>query len=209
MNKSQSKDRACKKCGGYIPLRIEIDGKVRNLKNRKFCLVCSPFGKHNTRDITKPQVPCGLQDRACKKCGEYIPISTKVDGKRRNLQNRKFCLVCSAFGEHNTRDITKPRFKRVKRTTGAAAVAKYRKRLKQRLISYKGGKCEICGYDKDVPRVYHFHHLNAEEKSFGISANLSLSFDKLKAETDKCQLLCCRCHYELHHEAEQLKLLTD
>lgn len=28
--------------------RVRIDGKIRNINSRKFCLTCSPFGKHNT-----------------------------------------------------------------------------------------------------------------------------------------------------------------
>jgi|GEM_PF-1443275 len=38
----------CRKCGNNIPCSIMIDKKRRNLKNRKFCLDCSPFGMHNT-----------------------------------------------------------------------------------------------------------------------------------------------------------------
>jgi len=39
----------CKKCNNPFPYKKKIDGKVRNLKSRKYCLDCSPFGKHNTR----------------------------------------------------------------------------------------------------------------------------------------------------------------
>lgn len=42
-------ERKCRKCGNYIPYKITIDGKVRNLQSRKFCLDCSPFGSHNTK----------------------------------------------------------------------------------------------------------------------------------------------------------------
>jgi hypothetical protein len=33
----------CKLCGKEIPYKQEIDGKTRNLQNRKYCLSCSPF----------------------------------------------------------------------------------------------------------------------------------------------------------------------
>jgi len=39
----------CKKCSKDFKNKIEIDGKIRNLQKRKFCLDCSPFNKHNTR----------------------------------------------------------------------------------------------------------------------------------------------------------------
>ena len=140
-------------------------------------------------------------DRLCKKCGDYIPYKKRIDGKIRNLKNRKFCLNCSVFNQHNTRDITKSI--NGKRKSNGEIVTKYRQRLKQKLIDYKGGKCENCGYCKTIPRAYDFHHRDPNEKDFGISSALSLSFDKLKKEVDKCDLLCCRCHAEIHHEIQQ------
>lgn len=43
--------RECKKCKKIIPNWIKVDGVSKNLQNRKFCLECSPFGKHNTSSI--------------------------------------------------------------------------------------------------------------------------------------------------------------
>src|SRR5581483_11485238 len=34
----------CESCGAEFPSRMEIDGVVRNLQHRRFCLGCSPFG---------------------------------------------------------------------------------------------------------------------------------------------------------------------
>ena len=41
----------------------------------------------------------------CKNCNSHFPSFKVINGKRRNLQRRKFCLVCSPFGSHNTRPI--------------------------------------------------------------------------------------------------------
>lgn len=41
--------RECRKCKEIIPNKVVIKGKQHNLQNRKFCLKCSPFGKHNTK----------------------------------------------------------------------------------------------------------------------------------------------------------------
>ena len=43
----------CQKCQAKFPIWLKVDGKKRNLKNRKFCLNCSPFGLHNTTDLTR------------------------------------------------------------------------------------------------------------------------------------------------------------
>lgn len=80
-----------------------------------------------------------------------------------------------------------------------------RRRAKQKLIAYKGGKCEVCGYNKDCPSCYDFHHPDPTQKSFGISAKgITRKFSELKAEVDKCQLLCKNCHGEIH-EREYLQ----
>lgn len=73
----------------------------------------------------------------------------------------------------------------------------YRKRLKQLLVSYKGGKCEICGYDKCISAL-EFHHKNPKDKDFSISSGKYLSIQKCKQEVDKCILVCSNCHRELH-----------
>jgi len=39
----------CRKCERPFPNKFKIDGKVRNLQRRKFCLDCSPFGGRNTK----------------------------------------------------------------------------------------------------------------------------------------------------------------
>ncbi|MDD4989481.1 MAG: hypothetical protein PHS53_05195 [Candidatus Pacebacteria bacterium] len=77
------------------------------------------------------------------------------------------------------------------------AVAKRRRKIKVMAIEYKGGKCQICGYDR-FPGVLELHHLNKAEKSFGIGdKGYTRSWEKVKAELDKCILLCANCHREV------------
>lgn len=78
------------------------------------------------------------------------------------------------------------------------AVAKRRKRLKEMIVEYKGGKCVICGYNKHVG-AFDLHHLDESKKEFGLSTRgLTRSWEKLKAEADKCILVCANCHREIH-----------
>jgi hypothetical protein len=86
----------------------------------------------------------------------------------------------------------------------SSAVINWRVRTKLKLIEYKGGCCEVCGYNKPIPGVYEFHHKDPSKKDFSISAK-SWNYDRLKAEVDKCSLLCNRCHRELHWELQQPK----
>jgi len=73
-----------------------------------------------------------------------------------------------------------------------------RKKLKQKAIEYKGGKCELCSYSKCIAAL-EFHHKNSQDKDFGIAANgHTKSWENLKKELNKCQLVCANCHRELH-----------
>lgn len=85
------------------------------------------------------------------------------------------------------------------------AVAKRRKTIRLKAIELKGGKCEICGYNKCLDAL-EFHH-NQNKKNFGISQKgYTRSWEKVLAELDLCQLLCANCHREI--ESQNVKLPT-
>ena len=75
-------------------------------------------------------------------------------------------------------------------------VKNWRQRTKVRLLEYKGGACERCGYNR-CPEALEFHHLDESTKDFQISGT-TRSWDKMKAEADKCILVCANCHREIH-----------
>lgn len=73
----------CHKCKEKFPNRLIVDGKERMLNRRKFCLECSPFGRHNTADLT-----IGEQG-TCRECGKGF-IYKRSGGHRRTV-----CNTCS------------------------------------------------------------------------------------------------------------------
>jgi hypothetical protein len=47
-------------------------------------------------------------------------------------------------------------------------------------------------------RALHFHHVEPAEKRLELNAKgISLSLDTLRAEAQKCVLLCSHCHAEV------------
>ena len=56
--------RFCKKCNESIPNRVWIDGKRKIINRRKYCFKCSPFGKHNTKQLHVNKEIVG--DKLCK-----------------------------------------------------------------------------------------------------------------------------------------------
>lgn len=142
----------------------------------------------------------------CQLCHKTFPSRIEIDGKMRTINKRKFCLECSPFGKHNTSkspkssEEDKMRYRRLhwKKYSSRYVVNKRRER-KFRLFDYKGGKCDICGYNKRIMNAYSFHHLDPTKKEFHLSS-ITTSWERSKAEVDKCQLLCVRCHAEVHAE---------
>jgi len=71
---------------------------------------------------------------------------------------------------------------------------------KKQFIIEKGGRCNICGYNKNLSSLC-FHHVEPSLKSFPLDfknfGNRKLS--ALKEEAKKCRLLCHNCHFELHN----------
>lgn len=87
-----------------------------------------------------------------------------------------------------------------------ARVSARRRKNKEELAQEAGGKCMRCGYD-DFLGALQFHHLNPEEKRFGLAQNGStMSLDALREEAKKCVLLCANCHAEVEHGGGELPL---
>ena len=77
------------------------------------------------------------------------------------------------------------------------AVNKRRRKIKMMAIEHKGGKCQLCGYNKHQGAL-EFHHVEPALKSFGISTEgHSRSWERVKAELAKCILVCANCHREV------------
>lgn len=80
----------------------------------------------------------------------------------------------------------------------ARSVYNRRKRNRQKFIDYAGGKCSRCGYNTCINSL-DFHHLDPSTKSFSLChRNMSKGLESIKAEVDKCILVCANCHREIH-----------
>lgn len=156
--------KTCEKCFNKFKDKIKIDGKLRNLKNRKFCFDCSPFLEHNTKDLTK----FIDEKKICEECKK-----NKTPEEFYTIKTKK-CKRCVSIYHRNRQRETK-----------------------KKCVEYKGGKCIYCGYNKSYSAL-DFHHLDRTKKDFAISDFKLRSFENLKAELDKCDLVCANCHREQH-----------
>jgi transposase-like protein len=83
-------------------------------------------------------------------------------------------------------------------------VVRHRQKVKTTLVQEAGGACVICGYSRAI-HALEFHHLDPEQKRLALSAQgVTYSLDVLRAEAQKCVLLCANCHREVEHGVASL-----
>lgn len=156
----------CRNCGDIFPSSVVIDGIKRNLQNRKFCLVCSPFGEHNT----KSSIVSDEGQSVCSGCGELKPFSEFCKKGKRRTSKCKSCLYLFQMRRWNS--------------------------LKVKAINFMGGKCEVCGVENIHPVNFDFHH--ERDKEYTWTKMRLRSWESIVKELDKCKLLCCMCHRKEH-----------
>jgi hypothetical protein len=87
-------------------------------------------------------------------------------------------------------------------------VQKRRIRIKLLAVRYLGGECEECHWVGPADG-YDFHHRDPAQKDFTLSGNgHTRSWARTRAELDKCQLLCSRCH-RLEHWKGKASLVIE
>ena len=85
--------------------------------------------------------------------------------------------------------------------------------LKEECLRYLGGKkCAICGDISGFPCCYDFHHkIGAKEENISKMIARKTKLDaELKAELDKCSVVCVKCHRKITNKVmplESVKML--
>ena len=170
-NKFSGKNVKCLKCNNIF---------YKNLNNIKrspnnFCSK-SCAAKYNNKISTKKSLK-----GKCKSCEKIISASK---------------TFCSSGCKKYFRSLLPKKSYKEKKEIHRVFMNSYRKKIKKMAIEYKGGKCEICGYNK-CTRSLNFHHKIPSEKDFTISY-VTYRWEKIKNEIDKCILVCSNCHGEIH-----------
>lgn len=110
-------------------------------------------------------------------------------GKKLNGNQKKFCSnKCKR--DFYTKNNYQTKHSSINDKKGTLIKLEYVKKL--------GGKCAVCGYNKNLSALV-FHHVN--DKKLSLTARTFSRFDEhiINDEIKKCILLCHNCHSELHH----------
>jgi len=86
---------------------------------------------------------------------------------------------------------------------------KKRNDRKSQIIEEMGGKCVICGYNKNIAAI-DFHHIDPTTKVCEVSNLMLGSIAKTRKEIEKCVLVCKNCHAEIENtDPTALNLLQE
>ena len=168
----------CDHCGVTFPNRMVIGGKVRVVSTRRFCLTCSPFGSRNTRSsLTARTSP---HTKVCSRCRRERAIEEFYARRDRNGVT-PYCKACYQAIDRDRQQ-----------------------RIKAALVQTAGGKCTRCGYSRCLAAL-EFHHRDPTQKDPSLFRNKHRRAridDAVRAELEKCDLVCSNCHRELHAEMQ-------
>jgi uncharacterized Zn finger protein (UPF0148 family) len=179
----------CKRCKSVLPVE-----KRKNIYCGHSCAASITNSKRQRTTASKIQTSISLIGRSislgarkkedCKECG--LPFYMRI---------KKPTVFCSGacYKVNLKKNEVHP----------TASTRNWRKKKKLLAVTYKGGKCELCGYSKCFDAL-HFHHKDPNEKAFSPSGG-SISWERMRNEIDKCALLCANCHSEVHAGLVSLK----
>ena len=72
------------------------------------------------------------------------------------------------------------------------------KARKAKAVELFGGKCAICGYDRNLA-AFEFHHVDPSNKEYVWNQLQRRPWNEVVEELKKCILVCRNCHAEIHH----------
>lgn len=131
-----------------------------------------------------------METKVCTKCKLEKPISkfNKCSSKKDGLQSE--CKQCHNLLYKSYYLTNKDKF----RTNSSNR----RNNIRQFLNEIKRNGCSICG-ENDLACL-DFHHVR--DKKYTISQLIKIeNFTKIKAEVEKCIILCANCHRKLHYRS--------
>lgn len=138
----------------------------------------------------KELVELGYSHRIIAKEFSCSQTTVKYWLKKFNLKTIKtekkkntHCLLCGKLLNNNDRNRSK---------CGSCTTRIRRYKTKLKAIELLGGKCCRCGWSGNIA-AFEFHHPN-DDKLFDLSRMWNKSWNVMKNEALKCELLCSNCH---------------
>lgn len=211
--------RECRFCGEVFSLSV-----ARFNQNQHFCgKSCSAKAKR------KAPLMCSVYYRTCPECSTQFATHRPHKSfcspacKGQPATRAKVCSVCSAtytLPPNNRGDLS-PLFCS-QQCRSAARRAYTRAYVEANRAEFKATKNAILRRNRtfvrackskpctDCGKCYHHEVMEYDhvvgKKAFSISTARSVGLDRLRAEIDKCELVCANCHRMRHVRRKEIKL---
>ena len=162
-----------------ISMNEKIEGKVLDLTNVSWDEIhIAPVVSQTTiKNISPPTLEdvcmkLNMLEKSCSDCGGSVFYSLRV------WKASRLCYSCHSI-RHKSLLIE----------------------VEQYMIEKDNTKCVFCEKPRNNPHDFHLDHVNMYSKkgSVGQMIYYGESIDIIKAEIDKCQLLCISCHAAVTH----------
>jgi hypothetical protein len=179
----------------------DVDGDVLQSCGNRLCIEPSHLhlGKCNEKkhlaNLERARLTLAAGTKCCSRCSQIKPLAEfnknifLVDGYQ------CYCRTCD--NAHRRKWYRKP-------GSAASSIVYNARKRKQQIEWFRSLKsklrCERCG--ETHPSALDFHNRDPNQKEFGIAGMIrrTLSMKRIKAEIDKCIVLCANCHRKLHYE---------
>jgi Zn finger protein HypA/HybF involved in hydrogenase expression len=177
----------CQVCHATFPCRVEIEGKIRNLGARKYCLICSPFGTNNRRCLEDPQdVPRVVLgelsaeqfSELVQSCSSWTVLYSKIrNGSRDRAEIRARAEEEKVSPSALTKDF--PLDQVLVRGSKISRASLKRKLIKANLLVEQCSKCHLGLEWQGEPLTLQLDHING---------------DNTDNRLENLRLLCPNCH---------------
>lgn len=209
--------KICTKC--RIKKDINKFGKLKSNKDglQNQCKECIAFRtkKSNEKIRSEGRYYVKIKSKPCSIC-KQIKTPLDFDKHKYKLDGlSSSCKVCNRekgrlnYNKNYKKDTSTTKRSYHYDTTLSAQEIKnlthyiliWAKKIKA--INYLKSCCKDCGEDDIF--VLEFHHKNPKEKEYNFSNIRDYSWEKIKKELLKCELLCSTCHSDRHYNLKQVK----
>ena len=134
-----------------------------------------------------------MQTKQCTKCEQIKDLSCYSLNKSKKSGYNSECKDCHKIIR-----------KKYYETNKSKERERIQLRKEQQKLAFKVFKstlkCKLC--DESHIATLQFHHLDPTQKEIGIAIAVHSGWgqERLKAEIDKCVVLCANCHLKEHYE---------
>jgi len=209
-------EATCAQCGKTF------ERQPFKLKGRKHVFCCPEhyYAWLHDKSLARITVHDGISGKICPHCTTWEPLDEYQSNRSRPDGLACWCNSCArkSSKEHywKRRDarlraarLYREAHKEEIRQRGKSYRKTHKKQIQAhinfwiakrrvRLMRLHGGQCAQCGEDRLW--LLTFHHRDPDQKEYNLSSGgmRRLSWDKIIAEANKCDLLCPTCHRIRH-----------